>query len=66
MLAAELRSWRELRQEAAPFLRGVEPLGFDHQIIRLEAELAWHDAALKQLPELLAQRASQDQEQAHE
>jgi DNA-binding PadR family transcriptional regulator len=66
MLAAELRSWRELRQEAEPYLRGVEPLGFDHQIVRLEAELAWHDAALKELPELLARRASQDQEPEHE
>lgn len=61
-IAAELRSWRELREQAAPFLHGVEPLGFDHTITRLAAELAWHDKALEELPRLLAQRASQDQE----
>lgn len=41
-LDAELRSWRHLQEAAAPHLAGVEPLGFAHRLIRLEAELAWH------------------------
>ncbi len=53
-LDAELRSWRHLQETAAPYLTGVEPLGFQHQLIRLEAELAWHDLVLQELPKLLA------------
>lgn len=53
-LEAELKSWRRLRDSAAPHLRGVEPLGFDHQLLRLEAEIAWHDRVLADLPKLLA------------
>lgn len=52
-LEAELKSWRRLRDVAAPHLDGVEPLGFEHQLLRLEAELAWHDRVLADLPKLL-------------
>lgn len=62
-IAVELQSWRNLREQAAPYLRGVEPLGFEHRLMRLAAELEWHDKALEELPKLLAaERASQDQE----
>lgn len=54
LLEAELRSWRNLQEMAAPHLTGVEPLGFQHRLIRLEAELAWHDLVLQELPKLLA------------
>jgi DNA-binding PadR family transcriptional regulator len=53
-LTAELHSWRHLLDAAAPHLTGVEPLGFQHRLIRLEAELAWHDLVLAELPKLLA------------
>ena len=53
-LEVQLRSWRHLQEAAAPYLTGVEPLGFQHQLIRLEAELAWHDLVLQELPKLLA------------
>lgn len=53
-LQAELKSWRRLRDSAAPYLNGVEPLGFEHQLIRLEAEIAWHDRVLADLPKLSA------------
>lgn len=58
-LDAELQSWRHLQEAAAPYLTGVEPLGFQHQLIRLEAELAWHDLVLQELPKLLAQRGEE-------
>jgi DNA-binding PadR family transcriptional regulator len=48
-LAGELASWQRLYQHAAPYLKGLEPLGFDHMILRLEAELTWHDRLLEQL-----------------
>jgi DNA-binding PadR family transcriptional regulator len=53
-LRAELDAWRHLQETAAPHLRGVEPLCLEHQRIRLEAELAWHDTVLADLPTLLA------------
>jgi DNA-binding PadR family transcriptional regulator len=54
VLEAELRSWRNLLEMATPHLTGIEPLGFQHRLIRLEAELAWHDLVLRELPKLLA------------
>ncbi len=53
-LAAELESWRQLRAEAAPHMRGTEPLSFDHLTMRLEAEIAWHDHVIAELPTALA------------
>jgi DNA-binding PadR family transcriptional regulator len=53
-LETELVAMRHLQETAAPYLTGAEPLGFEHRLIRLEAELAWHDLALRELPKLLA------------
>jgi len=36
---------------AAPDLVGLEPLIFEHCVVRLEAELAWHDRVLDRLKE---------------
>jgi len=55
-LAAELASWNDLYEQAAPHLTGLEPLGFDHMRMRIESELAWHELVLKKLPDLLATR----------
>jgi len=52
-LEAELQSWRHLREAAAPYLTGIESLGFQHRLLRLEAELSWHDLVLQELPKLL-------------
>jgi DNA-binding PadR family transcriptional regulator len=49
-IAAGLASFRHLHETAAPHLTPIESLGFSHTLIRLEAELAWHDEALKALP----------------
>jgi hypothetical protein len=45
----DLDGWRTLREHAAPYLTGLEPLGFDHTIMRLEVELAWLDRLLDEL-----------------
>jgi DNA-binding PadR family transcriptional regulator len=53
-VAAELASWRHLRETAAPHMTRVEALGFSHTLLRLEAELAWHEECLQALPATLA------------
>lgn len=52
-LAAELDAWRLLRAEAAPHLNVIEALSFDHTTMRLEAEIAWHDHVVAELPAAL-------------
>jgi DNA-binding PadR family transcriptional regulator len=52
-LRTELESWRRLRETAAPHLRALEPLGFDHVLFRLEAEVTWHEKVLAELPALM-------------
>ena len=53
-IAAELAAWRNLRDTAEPHLTGIESLGFSHTLLRLEAELAWHEESLKTLPRAFA------------
>lgn len=53
-IAAELASWRHLREAAEPHLTGIESMGFTHTLLRLEAELAWHEEAVKALPGIFA------------
>jgi hypothetical protein len=53
-LQVELTSWRHLQETAAPYLHGAEPLCLEHQLIRLEAELTWHDMVIAELPKLLS------------
>jgi len=49
-LRAELDAWRLLRAQADPYLLGAESLSFDHRMIRLEAEITWHDRVITELP----------------
>jgi DNA-binding PadR family transcriptional regulator len=58
-LAAELRSSQHLLESASPYLTGIEPLGFRHRLIRLAAELAWHDLVLDELPKIFAAQRSE-------
>ena len=53
-LAAQLAMLEQEQQTAAPHLTGLEPMTFEHSLVRLRSELAWHDALLEQLPKLLA------------
>ncbi len=57
-VAAQLADWRALHEQAAPFLVGLEAMTFEHNLIRLRAELAWHDQLVARLPELLATPAT--------
>ena len=58
-LDAQLQSWRHLHETSAQYLTGTEPLGFQHGLMRLEAELAWHDMVLRELPKLLETNGEQ-------
>ena len=53
-LRAELDVWQLLYAQAKPYLRGTEALSFAHHIIRLEAEITWHDRVIAELPIALA------------
>jgi DNA-binding PadR family transcriptional regulator len=52
-LQAELDAWRLLYAQAKPYLRGTESLSFEHHVIRLEAEITWHDRVIAELPTAL-------------
>lgn len=54
VLQAELDSWQLLYAQAKPHLQGVEPLSFEHTLMRLEAEISWHDRVVAELPLALA------------
>jgi len=47
--AAQVTDWQHLQQRADPHLTDIERMGFRHQILRLEAEIAWHDEVLQVL-----------------
>lgn len=47
--AAQLGFWRNLRVEADPYLSRLEAVAFDHTLMRLETEVAWHDRLLAEL-----------------
>jgi DNA-binding PadR family transcriptional regulator len=51
---AQLSEWRHLQERADPHLDELERMGFRHTVLRLEAEIAWHDELLARLPEILA------------
>ncbi|MEU4195394.1 PadR family transcriptional regulator [Kribbella sp. NPDC026611] len=44
--AEQLEFWTNLRVDAEPHLVGLEPVAFDQTLIRLRAELEWHDQLL--------------------
>jgi DNA-binding PadR family transcriptional regulator len=45
----QLESWTILADYAAPHLKGLESVIIRHTLLRLEAEVAWHDEVLAQL-----------------
>ena len=55
--AAITRGTRRLAAPAGdrrPHMTGVEALGFSRTLLRLEAELAWHEECLTALPAIFA------------
>lgn len=59
-LQAELDAWQLLYTQAKPYLRGAEPLSFEHQTTRLEAEITWHDHVIAELPRALGPTDDQE------
>jgi DNA-binding PadR family transcriptional regulator len=59
-IAADLASWRHLHDTAAPFLSPVEDVAFRHSIMRVEAELAWHDEFIDAIPKIYRRSISSD------
>lgn len=53
-VASLLAIFEQERRNAAPYLVGLEAVTFEHSLLRLRAELTWHDALLAQLPTALA------------
>jgi DNA-binding PadR family transcriptional regulator len=53
-LQAQLDAFQLVYAQAKPYLRGAEPLTFEHHTIRLNAEIAWHDRVIAELPIALA------------
>lgn len=45
----QLESWTVLADYAAPHLKGLEPVIIRHTLLRLEAEVNWHDEVLAHL-----------------
>lgn len=54
-LGAQLAMLEQERRTAGPHLTGLEPMLFEHNLVRLRAEIAWHDELLNQLPTLLSE-----------
>jgi DNA-binding PadR family transcriptional regulator len=48
-IVKRLAAWRQVRDQAAPYLQGYEPLVIRHNLFRLEAELAWHEEFLEEM-----------------
>lgn len=48
-LIEELASWQALQKEATPHLTGLEPLTFQHALVRLRAEIDWHESLIDHL-----------------
>jgi len=53
LIATERTALRHVYQSATPHLRPIEQAIINHSLMRLEAELRWHDELLGQLPALL-------------
>ncbi|MEV0202248.1 PadR family transcriptional regulator [Nonomuraea sp. NPDC050691] len=54
--ARQLDFWRRLRAEATPHLTRLEAVAFDHSLVRLEAEVTWHDRLLAELDDMAAEQ----------
>jgi DNA-binding PadR family transcriptional regulator len=59
-LQANLAMLELERHSAQPDLVGLEPMIFEHCLVRLRAEIQWHDTLLTQLPTLLSPHQKDD------
>ncbi|MFC9691823.1 PadR family transcriptional regulator [Kribbella sp. NPDC056951] len=58
---AQLEYWENLRTEAEPHLTGLEPVAFDHTLLRLRAEVEWHDRLLAAVADQQSDAGSSDE-----
>lgn len=56
VLQSQLENWQHLRETAAPYLQNLEEMTFRHSLMRLSAEIAWHDELLAALPAYFSKR----------
>lgn len=49
LIHERLESWEDLIEHASPYLKGLEATIIRHPLLRLEAELRWHDEVLAHL-----------------
>lgn len=61
VLAAQLESWLHLREEASPYLGGLERMTFRHTELRIRAEIAWHEELLSDLDKLIHEQPAEEQ-----
>jgi len=64
-LRAMLADTERYARGAAPYLTPLEAVVMDHRPARLRAEIAWHEALIERLPELLADEANR-KDQPHD
>jgi DNA-binding PadR family transcriptional regulator len=51
--AAQVIEWQDLQKRVHEYLSELERAVLRHTVVRLEAEIAWHDELLERLPALL-------------
>lgn len=55
-LLTQLENWQHLYETALPHLHDLEAMTFQHSLIRLNAEISWHEEVLKALPRYFAKK----------
>lgn len=58
ILLTQLESWQHLHDAAQSHLHDLEDVTFRHTLIRLTAEIAWHDELLETLPKYFARNGA--------
>jgi DNA-binding PadR family transcriptional regulator len=61
VLSVQLESWLHLREEANPYLGGMERMTFRHAELRIRAEIAWHEELLSELTKLIREEPTEQQ-----
>jgi DNA-binding PadR family transcriptional regulator len=57
-LVANRAMLQQLREYAEPHLTALESITFEHSLLRLEAEIAWHDRLLTAMPALFGKEGA--------
>jgi DNA-binding PadR family transcriptional regulator len=63
--AAELADDRTEMERVGPHLWLAEKLSWQHKIVRIEAEIAWHDRVLAAVPDIIADETTRRGQEGH-